>query len=112
MRPTYFQKFRGFLYGGSIIPTYPLKNANTGEIRGGRGGEKERRYRKVTSKRKRGGKTEKEMEYEEMKRLGEKAGIEDLMSLYGEYQKWMQISMQYLKEMDAKFTFSTTDSTS
>ncbi|MHC1566911.1 MAG: hypothetical protein ACXQTD_04125 [Candidatus Syntropharchaeia archaeon] len=57
-------------------------------------------------------KTEKEMEYEEMRKLGENAGIEDLMSLYGEYQKWMQIAMQYLKEMDAKFTFSTTDSTS
>jgi len=57
-------------------------------------------------------KTEKEIEYEEMRKLGEKAGIEDLMSLYGEYQKWMQISMQYLKEMDVKFTFSTTDSTS
>ena len=57
-------------------------------------------------------KTEKEIEYEEMRKLGENAGIEDLMSLYGEYQKWMQISMQYLKEMDVKFTFSTTDSTS
>ena len=57
-------------------------------------------------------KTEKEIKYEEMRKLGEKAGIEDLMSLYGEYQKWMQISMQYLKEMDVKFTFSTTDSTS
>lgn len=56
-------------------------------------------------------KTEKEMEYEEMRKLGENAGIEDLMSLYGEYQKWMQISMQYLKEMDVKFTLSTTDST-
>ncbi len=59
-----------------------------------------------------GNKTEKEREYEEMRKLGEKAGIEDLMFLYGEYQKWMQISMQYLKEMDVKFTFSTTDSTS
>ena len=57
-------------------------------------------------------KTEKEIEYEEMRKLGEKAGIEDLISLYGEYQRWMQISMQYLKEMDVKFTFSTTDSTS
>jgi len=52
------------------------------------------------------------MEYEEMRKLGEQAGIVDLMSLYGEYQKWMQISMEYLKEMDIKFTFSTTDSTS
>ncbi len=56
--------------------------------------------------------TEKGMEYEEMKKLGEKAGIEDLMALYGEYQKWVQISMQYLKEIDVKFTLSTTDSTS
>jgi len=57
-------------------------------------------------------KPEKEREYEEMRKLGKNAGIEDLMSLYGEYQKWMQISTQYLKEMDVKFTFSTTDSTS
>ena len=57
-------------------------------------------------------KTEKEIEYEEMRKLGEKAGIADLMYLYEEYQKWMQISMQYLKEMNVKFTFSTTDSTS
>ncbi len=66
----------------------------------------------MTNKRNEGNKTEKEMEYEEMRKLGKEAGIEDLMFLYGEYQKWMQISMQYLKEMDVKFTFSTTDSTS
>jgi len=67
---------------------------------------------KMANKRNEKNKSEKEIEYEEMKKLGEEAGIEDLMSLYGEYQKWMQISMQYLKETDMKFTFSTTDSTS
>ena len=51
-------------------------------------------------------------EYEKMRALGEKAGIEDLMFLYGEYQKYMQLSMEYLKEMDVKFTFLTTDGTS
>ena len=66
----------------------------------------------MANKRNEKNKSEKEREYEEMKKLGEEAGIEDLMSLYGEYQKWMQISMQYLKETDMKFTFSTTDSTS
>jgi len=57
-------------------------------------------------------KHEKERELEEMKKIGESAGIEDLMAVYGEYQKLMQLSMQYLKEMDVKFSFSTTDSTS
>ncbi len=66
----------------------------------------------MTNKRNERNKTEKETEYKEMRKLGEQAGIEDLMALYGEYQKWMQISMQYLKEMDVKFTFSTTDNTS
>ncbi|MCW7074490.1 MAG: hypothetical protein OCU24_01375 [Candidatus Methanospirare jalkutatii] len=66
----------------------------------------------MINKREEKNKTEEEIEYEEMRKLGENAGIEDLMSLYGEYQKWMQISTQYLKEMDVKFTFSTTDSTS
>ena len=66
----------------------------------------------MINKREEKNKTREEIEYEEMRKLGENAGIEDLMSLYGEYQKWMQISMQYLKEMDVKFTFSTTDSTS
>jgi len=66
----------------------------------------------MTNKRNERNKTEREMEYKEMRELGEKAGIKDLMLLYEDYQKWMQISMQYLKEMDVKFTFSTTDSTS
>lgn len=66
----------------------------------------------MSNERNKENKTKKEMEYEEMRKLGEQAGIVDLMSLYGEYQKWMQISMEYLKEMDIKFTFSTTDSTS
>ena len=66
----------------------------------------------MTNKRNEENKTKREIEYKEMRKLGEKAGIEDLMFLYGEYQKWMQISMEYLKEMDVKFTFSTTDSTS
>jgi len=56
--------------------------------------------------------TEYEKEFEEMKKIGESVGIEDLMAVYGEYQKVMQIAMQYLGEMSVKFTFSTTDSTS
>jgi hypothetical protein len=57
-------------------------------------------------------KKEKEKEIEEMKKLGESAGIEDLMAVYGEYQRLMQIATQYLKETGPRFTFSTTDSTS
>ena len=48
-------------------------------------------------------------ELEEIKKLEENVGIEDLMAVYGEYQKAMQISAEYLKEMNVKFTFSTTD---
>jgi len=57
-------------------------------------------------------KTEKEKEIEEMKKLGEFAGIEDLMAVYGEYQRLMQLATQYLKEIDPKFAFLTTDNTS
>jgi len=47
-----------------------------------------------------------------MKKLGEFAGIEDLMAVCEEYQGLIQIATQYLKETSPKFTFSTTDSTS
>jgi len=59
-----------------------------------------------------GSKKEKEKEIEEMRKLGESTGIEDLMAVYGEYQRLMQIATQYLKETGPRFTFSTTDSTS
>jgi hypothetical protein len=55
---------------------------------------------------------EREREIEEMKKLGEFAGIEDLMAVCEEYQGLIQIATQYLKETSPKFTFSTTDSTS
>ncbi|HDM75207.1 MAG TPA: hypothetical protein ENG51_01910 [Deltaproteobacteria bacterium] len=54
----------------------------------------------------------KDNEFNEMKTLGEIAGIEDLMAVYGEYQNLMQIVTAYLKETSPKFLFSTTDSTS
>ena len=53
-----------------------------------------------------------EKEIEEMRKLGESAGIEDLMAVYGEYQRLMQIAAQYLQETSPRFTFSTTDSAS
>lgn len=49
-------------------------------------------------------------EYEEMKKMGELPGMDDLMAVYGEYEKLMRISMEYFKEMETKFTLSTTDS--
>ena len=57
-------------------------------------------------------KKEKEKEIEEMRKLGESTGIEDLMAVYGEYQRLMQIATQYLKETGPRFTFPITDSTS
>jgi len=59
-----------------------------------------------------GSKKEKEKEIEEMRKFGESAGIEDLMAVYGEYQRLMLIATQYLKETGPRFTFSITDSTS
>ncbi|RLF70865.1 hypothetical protein DRN85_07755 [Methanosarcinales archaeon] len=51
-------------------------------------------------------------EIEELKRLAESAGIEDLMAVYEEYQRYMQIASLYLKETGVRYTFSTTDSSS
>jgi len=47
-----------------------------------------------------------------LKKLGESAGIEDLMTVYGEYQGLMRIATQYLKEISPKFISLTTDDTS
>ena len=52
-----------------------------------------------------------EKEYNEIKKMGELAGINDLMAVYGEYERAMRISTEYLKEMGPKFTLSTTDNT-
>lgn len=53
----------------------------------------------------------KEKEIQEIKKMAEKAGIVDLMKVYGEYKKLMEMSNRYLQEMRPKFTFSTTNST-
>jgi len=54
--------------------------------------------------------TKKEKEYEELKKMAEKAGIADLAKAYGEYKKLMEMSFRYLQEMSPKYTFSTLDS--
>ena len=56
--------------------------------------------------------SKKKKDFKGLRKNIELAGIEDLMVIYEEYQKLMQISMNYLKEMDIKFSFSTTDRTS
>jgi len=56
------------------------------------------------------GVTGKEREYEEILKLGENAGIADLMKIYGEYKQLMDMSAQYLQMLNPNFTFSTTDS--
>ena len=53
-----------------------------------------------------------EEEYKEIKKMGEDVGIFDLMKLYGEYKRIVDMSIEYLQEMSLKFTFSTTDTTS
>jgi len=54
----------------------------------------------------------KEEEIEEMKKLSKIVGVEDLMFVYEEYQKLMQIATQYLNETVPKATFLTTNNTS
>lgn len=54
--------------------------------------------------------TKKEKEYEELKKMAEKAGIADLAKVFGEYKRLMEMSYQYLQEMSPKYTVSTLDS--
>jgi len=51
-----------------------------------------------------------EKEYEELMKMAENAGISDLMKLYGEYRKLLDMSDKYLQQLNPKFSFSTTDS--
>jgi hypothetical protein len=50
-----------------------------------------------------------EQEFEELRKLGEKAGVNDLLAIYGDYCKLMQASYEYLEAMDQEFSFSTVD---
>jgi len=50
-------------------------------------------------------------EYSEMKKMGELAGINDLIAVYGEYNKELIISNEYLKELEPKILLSTTNDT-
>jgi len=50
-------------------------------------------------------------EYDKMKKNGELAGINDLIAVYGEYDKELKISNEYLKELEPKIILSTTDNT-
>jgi hypothetical protein len=52
----------------------------------------------------------KEEEYNKLKKMGEEAGLEDLMKIYGEYKRLVDMSEIYLQTMQPKLTFSTTDS--
>lgn len=50
-------------------------------------------------------------EYDKMKKMGELAGIDDLIAVYGEYDKELKIGNEYLKELEPKIMLSTTDNT-
>jgi len=50
-------------------------------------------------------------EYNEMKEMGELPGINDLIAVYGEYNKELIISNEYLKELEPKILLSTTNDT-
>lgn len=51
-----------------------------------------------------------EDEYSQLMKLSENAGISDLMKLYGEYKKLLDLANRYLQQMNQKFVFSTKDS--
>jgi len=51
-----------------------------------------------------------EREYEELMKMAENAGISDLMKLYGEYRKLLDMSDKYLQQLNPTFSFSTTNS--
>lgn len=50
-------------------------------------------------------------EFEELLKLGENAGIEDLLMVYGQYEESFNLSKEYLEEFDPKYIFTTSDST-
>ena len=50
-------------------------------------------------------------EYSEMKKMGELAGINDLIAVYGEYNKELIISNDYLKELEPTCLVCTTRGT-
>jgi hypothetical protein len=48
-------------------------------------------------------------EYETLKKLGEKAGVTDVLKVYGDYRKLIEASYKYLEAMDREFSFSAVD---
>ncbi len=53
-----------------------------------------------------------EKEFEDLRKIAELPGIDDLIAVYGEYEKSMRTSMMYLKEIYPKFISTTTNRTS
>ncbi|KKM06473.1 hypothetical protein LCGC14_1743640 [marine sediment metagenome] len=51
------------------------------------------------------------LDYEELLELGEKAGISDLIEVYGEIQEDIDLFEEYLREFESKFYLSTTNFT-
>ncbi|GAH47642.1 unnamed protein product, partial [marine sediment metagenome] len=50
-------------------------------------------------------------EFEELIKLGEKAGISELMEVYGNFQEYIDASAEYFELFEPKFSLSTTDFT-
>jgi len=50
-------------------------------------------------------------EFEEMMKLGENAGIIDLVTAYGQYKEYVNLSRDYLEEFNPKNVSTTSDST-
>jgi hypothetical protein len=50
-----------------------------------------------------------ELEYKELKKMAEKAGIADLAKISGKYKELMDMSYRYLEILNPKFVASTLD---
>ena len=57
-------------------------------------------------------KTLKKKKSKKFKEMEMKAGIADIMEVYGDYKEFVDIAFQYLDELKPKYIYSTLDSSS
>lgn len=50
-----------------------------------------------------------ELEYEELRKMAEKAGIADLAKIYGRYKELLAMSYRYLEVLNPKYSATTLD---
>jgi len=50
-----------------------------------------------------------ELEFEELRKMAEKAGVADLAKLHGKYKELLAMSYRYLEVLNPKYAASTLD---